>query len=366
MNSTTRSILTCFLVCIFIGALTSCAQISYYAQSVRGHFSLLAQKQSIDEYLENENLAPDIRQSLQKIQLARSFARNTLNLPMNDSYSEYVHLNRDYVVQNLIAAQEFSTELHAWCYPFIGCANYKGYFDEPMLRRDQSELSDKSFDTHVYKVTAYSTLGWFDDPVLSTFLALPEYQLVGLIFHEIAHQQIYIAGDTAFNESFATAVEQAGLALFYEDTDKAHQLARYRTNRDFEEELIKIAQHTRNQLAILYAKPITDALKRKHKRSLFIALEERYRMLATKAGRVSELDTEFPGEFNNARLGVLSAYHDYVQGFLSLLQFHKSDFKAFYSHVEALGKLAAAEREQCLRAWASSAPLHSGDSAIEC
>ncbi|MCG6936847.1 MAG: aminopeptidase, partial [Gammaproteobacteria bacterium] len=196
---------------VMIAALTGCGEIQYYMQSAKGHLDIVNNSQDIEQLIADDNLDNDTRNKLTLILQAREFAANELDLSFNDSYTSYVKLNRDYAVKNLFAAKEFSTQLYSWCYPVIGCANYRGYFDEAMLQQDRETLILQDYDTYVVKAAAYSTLGWDDDPVLNSFLEWPEYMRLGLVFHELAHQQIYIEDDTFFNESFATAVEQSGL-----------------------------------------------------------------------------------------------------------------------------------------------------------
>ncbi len=345
--------ITRYLLVPILALLSACNEMQYYVQSARGHLHVLNQAQDIGQLLADDTLDAGVRAKLELVLRARAFAGAQLALSFNDSYTRYVDLNRAYVVQNLYAAEEFSTQLHAWCYPVIGCANYRGYFDAAMLQRYRAELVHQGYDTYVAPVTAYSTLGWFDDPVLNTFIALPDYRLVGLVFHELAHQQSYVEGDTAFNESFATAVEQAGLEAFYATGNDANQWVAYRRYRERVDAVLRLAAQGRDELDSLYRQPLPAEEMRRHKERVLERLDRRYRALLKRpAAHPDHLSADV---FNNARLGAMAAYNQYVPAFLELLRSHDHDFPRFYAHVAALGKLAADEREQCLQLWAEKA-----------
>ena len=335
-----------------LGLLAACNEMQYYRQSMQGQFDIWSQAQDIETLLSGDNLDAEVRNQLRLVLQAREFAGDVLDLSFNDSYTRYVDLNRDYVVKNLYAAEEFSTQLYSWCYPIIGCANYRGYFALAMLNRYRQQLSVQGYDTYVGEVTAYSTLGWFDDPVLSTFVGLPDYRLVGLIFHELAHQQLYIGGDTSFNESFATAVEQAGLEQFYGAGDDAQQLQRYRHYRQRMAAAVNLAAQAREELESLYRQPLSDPTKRRQKEQVLARLQ----------GQFAGLKNHQTPVFNNARLGAMAAYHQYVPAFLNILNSHQRNYPRFYLHVRKLGQLESGQREMCLARWsefkgAASAPV---------
>ncbi|MCB1689232.1 MAG: aminopeptidase [Halioglobus sp.] len=347
-----RRVAPCCLLLAAVALLSACNEMQYYSQSVRGHLYVLDQAQDIEQLLAEGKLDAAVRDKLVLVTQAREFAGERLALSFNDSYTQYVDLQRDYVVQNLYAAPEFSTQLYSWCYPVIGCANYRGYFDTAMLQRYRDELEKQGYETYVAHVTAYSTLGWFPDPVLNTFVALPDYRLVGLVFHELAHQQLYIDGDTAFNESFATAVEQAGLEQFYASGNDADQLVQYRAYRARVNALVRLAAEGREALDSIYQQPVTEEEKRQQKAEVIERLDRRYAALTNSAA--SSPSTAPSAIFNNARLGAMAAYHQYVPAFLHILASHNRNFPAFYAHVSALGELAPEKREQCLLLWAEA------------
>jgi predicted aminopeptidase len=351
---------TQYLLIAALAMLAACNEMQYYSQSVRGHLHVLDQAQDIEQLLADGKLDTALRDKLKLVTQAREFADERLALSFNDSYTQYVDLQRDYVVQNLYAAAEFSTQLYSWCYPIIGCANYRGYFDTAMLQHYRDELEKQGYETYVAHVTAYSTLGWFPDPVLNTFVVLPDYRLVGLVFHELAHQQLYVDGDTAFNESFATAVEQAGLEQFYASGNDADQLVQYRAYRGRVNALVGMAAEGREALDSIYQQPLPEAEKRQQKAQVLERLDRQYAGLMNSAtNSAGAVPTAI---FNNARLGAMAAYHQYVPAFLQILASHNRNFPAFYAHVAALGKLAPQKREQCLLLWAES--VHSATTEI--
>ena len=331
--------------------ITGCTELQYYKQSVLGHFAVTKNAQPIESLIRGSAIDEPLREKLQTVERARDFAASTLKLPANNSYREFVDLHRGYVLQNLYAADEFSTELVSWCYPIIGCANYRGYFDETMLREEQSRLKDQRLDTYIGQVTAYSTLGWFNDPVLNTFTELPEYRMVGLIFHELAHQEIYLRDDTVFNESFATAVEQAGMAAFYQHREDQETLRQYVEHQRRKQAVVDIGSEARHALAKLYDQPISAELMRARKKEILTQLDTQYGALTNQTANTPAASN--PPRFNNARLGLLAAYNDHVAAFTHLLNIHNGDFTAFYATVHELGELDSLEREQCLQQWST-------------
>ncbi len=331
--------------------LAGCADIGYYWHNARGHLAVMNQRVEIETLLADENLDAGLRARLERVGEIRRFASERLALPDNGSYRSYVELGRPYVVRNLFAAPEFSTRLHRWCYPVIGCATYRGYFDDERLREYASELEAEGLETHIGGVAAYSTLGWFDDPVLSSFIHWPEHRLAGLLFHELTHQRVYVDDDTAFNESLATAVQQAGTELWLAAHADAAEIARYRAWVNYRVAVIDLIGATRARLDELYASALADAAKRERKQTLLADARAAHAALAAGHGISGGYTRFFADGLNNARLGSVSAYHSRVSAFRRMLDGLGLDFAAFFAHVEALGKLAPQAREGCLDAW---------------
>ncbi|NND69536.1 MAG: hypothetical protein HKN19_18235 [Halioglobus sp.] len=335
--------LVCLLVLTLVltSVLAACSSTRYYYQIAHGHLSLLATAEPVEDVLAVAD--PEVAAALELVQGARTFAKAQLGLSFNDSYTSYVDLGRDYVVQNLYVAPEFSTQLHSWCYWIIGCANYRGFFDAGLLEKQRDSFGQRGFDTYVSPVTAYSTLGWFDDPVLSTFVDLPDYRLFGLIIHELAHQHLYVEGDTFFNESFAMAVERAGMARFYQDAAK-RQLTAYHEHLDRVSAITDLAIRTRTALEDLYRQRIAIPEMRRRKTELLEAARRDYGELTGRTDAV----------FNNASLGAVAAYNKYVAAFEAMLAAAQGDLPRFYAHARRLGGLAPLAREECLEQWLAS------------
>lgn len=216
-----RQLSQIYLVLLLLTGLQGCTTIGYYGQAVGGHLSLMMRGQPVQSLASHPHTDPELRHKLAIAESARRFARNTLQLPVGDAFTQYVELDRPWVVVNLVAVPEFDLAPHQWCYPVIGCQAYRGYFNLERARKEQSRFAKQGFDTFIGAVTAYSTLGWFDDPLHTGFTSLPEDRMVALIFHELAHRVVYIKADTVFNESFATAVELEGLRLWLERENSA-------------------------------------------------------------------------------------------------------------------------------------------------
>ncbi|MCG8613983.1 MAG: aminopeptidase, partial [Pseudomonadales bacterium] len=195
--------------------LSACSELTYYFQATQGQLGLLAAREPIDELVTPESTtSAAVKNRLQFIQGVRTFAETALVLPVGDAYADYVEVGAPYVIWNVSAADEFSLDGKQWCYPIVGCQTYRGYFNQQDAEQYGEILRKEGLDVWVGGVEAYSTLGWFDDPVLSTFLKRDNTSLAALLFHELAHRVVYIAGDTAFNESFATAVELAAIQIW--------------------------------------------------------------------------------------------------------------------------------------------------------
>jgi len=335
--------------------LGGCADLGYYWHNASGHLGLMNQRVDIPQLLGDESLDAELRQRLVRVGEIRRFAIDRLALPDNGSYQSYVELDRPYVVQNLFAAPEFSTQLHRWCYPIVGCASYRGYFDEERLQRYVTELEEGGFEVYVGRVSAYSTLGWFDDPVLSSFIDWPEYRLAGLLFHELTHQRVFIDDDTTFNESLASAVQQVGVELWLESNNRADELARYRRWQAYRGEVIALIESTRERLAGLYASGADEAEMRLRKRQAFDAAREAHAAIATNRGVDGGFRNWFAAELNNAKIGSISAYNSETGAFINMLRALDLDFAAFFAYVETIGELEADERQRCLARWREDA-----------
>ena len=342
------------LVSIMLLSLSGCADIGYYWHSASGHMALMNARVDIQTLLEDPATDDELRARLELVLKIREFARERLALPVGGSYRDYVELDRPWVSRNLFAAPEFSTQLHQWCYPVIGCASYRGYFDEARLQKYARQMQDDGLEIYLGQVPAYSTLGWFDDPVLSSFVYWPDYRLAGLLFHELTHQQLYIDDDTTFNESFASAVQQVGTELWLASRGQTEQLEGFRRWLDYRAEVIALIESTRDQLGELYALELDAPSMRLRKAERFDAARAEHARIAEKFEISGGFTRWFAGELNNARIGSVSTYNSRLPAFLAMIDVHRKDFTAFFDYAAKIGALEREARDRCLDAWARS------------
>lgn len=328
-------------------ALGGCGTL-YVAQAARGQLQILTAREPITRVVENPKTDPALRRRLEEMRIAREFASSELGLPRNRSYTSYADLERDYVVWSVVATPEFSVEPHEWCFPFVGCVSYRGYFREKSALAFAEKLRGQGYDVTVGGVPAYSTLGKFNDPILNTMMSYGDDELASIMFHELSHQLIYVPGDTSFNEAFAVAVEQEGLARWLKFRGREADLGRYLRRRERHAESIAIISRHRKELARLYRSPIPEGLMRERKREVFGRLVRELREMASRYGTESALAAELDGEPNNARLASLATYYDCVPGFRRLLAEERHDLPRFYEAVKRLAKLPREERRRKL------------------
>jgi predicted aminopeptidase len=334
---------------VFALLLGGCADVGYYAQSVNGQLQMWRKTQPIDRVILSPDTSPALKTRLSTVLQMREFACRELHLPDNDSYRSYADLERPYVVWNVFAAPELSTELKTWCFPLVGCVSYRGYFSKEQAERFAAGLRQQGYDTYVTGVPAYSTLGWFDDPVLNTFIHYSETSLAGLIFHELAHQKLYVRDDSMFNESFATAVEMEGLRRWYAASGSGERMATYETARRRKSEFVDLVLGYRDSLQELYASAASDAEKRGSKAQILHGLRESYEQLREAWGGYAGYDGWFADEPNNAKLACVAAYTRLVPAFQSLLVQHDNDLARFYAAVRELGGLPKPQRDARLK-----------------
>ena len=232
--------------------LAGCSTVGYYAHIMNGHYDLMESEEDIEDILISNKYDAAVRLKLSRALEIRRFASDKLGLPDNDSYKTFVKLNRIYPVWNIIAAEKFSVNARQWCFLFVGCISYRGYFNEKDAEAKAKVLKDEGYDVTVSPAAAYSTLGWFDDPVLSSMLYKGETHLAGIIFHELAHQKVYIDDDSSFNEAFATTVELEGVRRWLEAQGDAVGIKKYRQYKQHQRDFNDLLQATRNQLNSLY------------------------------------------------------------------------------------------------------------------
>ena len=312
---------------------------------MRGQLDLLWKRSVITDILKRSDTPADLKDKLTRVLRLREFASQTLLLPDNGSYRSYADLQREHVVWTVYATPEFSLELRKWCFPFAGCVSYRGHFSMEAAEEFAAPLRAQGDDVYIAGVDAYSTLGWFDDPVLNTFIRRPEPALAGLIFHELAHQQLYVKNDTTFNESFARAVELEGVRLWLQSHGTAQQLEDYERNETRRDEFIAVVNRARERLHALYATDLPADLRRTQKQQLFESIKNDYIDLKQHWGGYSGYDAWFSNQLNNAKLASVTTYADDVPAFQSLLKQKNDDFSAFYTAAKDLGELPEPQRK---------------------
>lgn len=334
---------------ILSGLLAGCTQLQYYDQLLTGQYQLLQQRRPLAEVSADPATSANLRERLALARQLRDFASQHLGLPDNNSYRTYADLGRPYAVYNVFAAPALSLEPYHWCYPLIGCASYRGYFDRALAEQEAQRLRQAGYDVYIANIPAYSTLGWFDDPLLNTFINWPIGLMAELIFHELAHQRLYIDNDTAFNEAFATAVGQLGAQRWLQRYAPPAALAEYEALKRYQSDFLALVFELREQLAALYASDLSSAAKQRNKAQLFAVLQHRYQTLKTEHWNgFTGYDPWFGQDLNNARLAPIGTYYQNVPAFKNLFVASGEDFEQFYQQVEQLSILPPSDREQRL------------------
>lgn len=321
--------------------LGACSTVSYYSHVLGGGWQVLRDREPIAEILANPAADAALKTRLAGVQAARRFAVSQLGLPDNGSYTQYTALDRSYVLWNLFAAPELSLTPVEHCFPVAGCVAYRGYYQLPRAREAAKVLEAQGYETFVGGVSAYSTLGWFDDPVLSSMLVWDDERLAATLFHELAHQVAYVGGDTAFNESYGKFVELEGLRQWRAARGLPEALP---ADLAFEAVFIERLLVARRALEQLYASPVTEAAKREGKGAIFAALKaDIEREVAAAEAREGYLRF-FATPMNNAKLLPFGLYHQWRPAFAVLFEQQGRDWPRFHAAVKALAKLDAASR----------------------
>jgi predicted aminopeptidase len=325
-----------------------CSNLPYYYQSVRGQLDIWSRQQDIETVIGDPQTPQALRDKLEAVLAIRNFASEELGLPRNASYRSYANLGRPYVVWNVFAAPEFSIEPRHWCFVFAGCVNYRGYFDKDSAQSFADEVAREGYDVFVGGVPAYSMLGYFPDPVLNTFIRYPTPQLARLIFHELAHQLVYVRDDSVFNESFAVTVEQEGMRRWLDRYGREQDRTTSVLIAQRRDQFVELIEAYRERLGSLYRTHSTREAMRSRKAELFAALEADYAKLKETWGGFSGFDRWFEGKPNNALLASIAIYTKKVPAFEALLAREGGDLPRFYAAAKALARLDKAERAAAL------------------
>ena len=318
----------------------------YYAQAAKGQWELTRKREPIDKILEDEDTSEELAARLRLVQEARQFSIDELGLPDNKTYTVYADIERDYVLWNVFAAPEFSLEPKTWCFPIAGCVSYRGYFSNEAAEKEARRLADKGYDVAVGGVAAYSTLGKLKDPVLSTMMDWDETRLVGVLFHELAHQVLYVKGDSGFNESFATAVEEFGLVRWLESRGMAEEIEKYRDGRELRQGMMGLIAAARDELGDIYERPVTDDEKRHLKQAVLARLQTTIAEQLGAAGR--DASGWLTGDLNNARLISMVLYEGRLPAFRAILETCAGEPGCFYDEARAVADLPPDQRDRRL------------------
>jgi predicted aminopeptidase len=343
MNEILRKMRVAALILLGSTQLIACG-LGYYWQATSGHLSLMQQRRPVAEAIADPGTTQSVRSKLMTASEAVEFAHQALLLPDNGSYQLYADTGRRYVVWNVVATPEFSLQPRAWCFPVAGCVSYRGYFSEDLARDFAVGLAAEGDDIHVGGVAAYSTLGRFADPLLNTMMEFSDYQLAGLVFHELAHQRVYAKDDSKFNEGFASFVEEEGIYRWLLSRGDDTGLCSYRRLSRRRWQALALVMQAREQLETLYKQDIADERKRSAKQELFDGLNLSYHDLRRQWPDPPYFDHWFGESLNNARLAALATYDDYVPIFAGLLRRDAGDLASFYLRVEKLAALPINQR----------------------
>lgn len=320
----------------------------YYMQAASGQWEVIRKREPIDAVIEDGDTSPELAVRLRLLQEARDFSVADLKLPDNKSYRSYADLEREYVVWNVFAAPEFSLQPKEWCFPVAGCVSYRGYFDKQDALSKSKRLADDGYDVAVGGVAAYSTLGNFSDPILNTMMHWDDIDLIALLFHELAHQVVYVKGDTAFNESFATAVEEIGMQRWLESRGELDKMQSYLAGRELQQTLLSIITTARSDLQMIFDADIEVEEKRRKKQQRFERLSAEIAVRLEQEGRGGS--GWFSGELNNARLISTTLYEGWLPSFRAIYTRCEEDIQCFYAEAGRLAELKTAEREVALSA----------------
>ncbi|MET0937038.1 MAG: aminopeptidase [Luteibacter sp.] len=331
-----------------VAVLAGCRSLGYYAHVAHGQASLLTQRRSIDKVVADPGTPDKTRERLSLARDARRFASSSLDLPDNASYTTFVQLDRPWVAWNVFATPELSVSAVTHCFPVAGCVAYRGYFRKELADREAARERGLGHDVAIGEVPAYSTLGWFSDPVLSSMLRWDDDELAGTIFHELAHQKIYVKDDSSFNESYASFVEEEGVREWRAARRLPPPDARDDTlDRAFTKEVLAL----RDRLKTLYAQPWPDDAKRVAKAEAFEDFRGRY--VVWRAGVAHgdrRYDRWMAKPLNNATLLPFGLYDTWTASFGTLFEASGRSWPTFFAKVQALGDLAPDERTRQLEA----------------
>ena len=325
--------------------LSSCSTVGFYAQALKGQSEIMRKARPVEEVLADAQTPAKVKEKLTTVKNMLTYAQTNLELPAQGQYDRYAHLGRRHVVWVVFAAPELSLQARQWWYPLVGTVKYRGFFREALAEAEAEKLGKQGLDVYVGGVEAYSTLGYLKDPLLNTFLGRDDANLAELIFHELTHQRIYLAGDTDFNEALATVVGRAGTRRWLKAQGRWKELARYEKEILVEQAFVEEVLKTRQELQAIYNQPQgSEEIQRRDKQKAFQNLKLRLQAMNRRHGGSLKIDRWFEKPVNNARLNTLATYYDLVPDFEAVLTECRGDIPQFLRRMEELKPLTQAER----------------------
>jgi predicted aminopeptidase len=356
---------------VVVLAVSGCRTFKFYGQAIKGQYQIFAHQHPVEQLIADPKTPTRLKGQLELLEKLRAFAARELKLPVDGHYRKYVDVHRPFVVWNVQAAPQFSLEPKTWWYPLVGSLEYRGYFSEKGAQENARWLKARGYDVFVGSVEAYSTLGWFKDPVLNTFIYRDEPELAEVIFHELGHQRVFARGDTDFNEAFATVVGQEGARRWLQSEGNTNSYRDYLVALNRNMQFVHLIMDTRVRLEKVYgdqrdkegklkaakAPPGTPEHLRAEKQKVFGELRQQYAQMKSEWDGFGGYDNWFARELNNAQLNTIANYYDYVPGFEQLLKLQDGDLEKFYKAVERLSKMSQDERHQWLRDLSEDKPV---------
>jgi predicted aminopeptidase len=329
--------------------LMGCSGPAYYMQAVSGHWKLMHARQDVGALLEDPSSSPELVQNLESARQIVEFAETMLDLPANGSYSSYVELDDNVIAWNVIATGEFSLAPKKWCFPVAGCLPYRGFFAQQKAQKSATKLRDKGMDVHVAAATAYSTLGKFRDPLLSSMFTGSDTRLAAYLFHELAHQRLYIKGDGRFNESYASFVEQAGVLAWLKNRQQADELKWWQHLQDVDQDFTSLVGDTRRKLADLYGKDLSESAMRQQKSEILAGQVSSHKELIRKKWAAGHYFSAWIDEpVNNARLALFNTYQSGHCVFQALLDSADGNMPEFHRLAKQQAELKKEQRDKWL------------------
>ena len=350
-HTVSLSVSLLLFLAVILGAV-SCSTSRFYSQAVKGQAEILRRAKPIPMVLRDPKTSPKLQAQLALVEELRTFAHDHLKLPTDRQYKNYADLGRKFAVWNVYATPEFSLKAKTWDYPFVGSLKYRGFFTEDAAQKEAKELREDAYDVMVGGVRVYSTLGWFSDPVLNTFVNDQESQLAETLFHELTHARFFVSGDTDFNEAYATASGQEGVRQWLRAKGDTAALAKYESDLKEFGRILALLRSTRTRLDALYAQEgkIPEADMRKQKEAIFNDTRNAYAAMKRRGECDDGYDRLFGQQLNNARLTALATYYDLVPAFHRLYEQQGRDWEKFHQAVEAMKPLTKSARREKLGA----------------